>query len=231
VDLARAIARAADANALDLITTVDEVNYYARSTHNLASAGDVLVATNGEALVGPPTRMIAVGREGIAQLYARLGDLGDLIQVHRYRSRVGGLESAVMTHPLATKVEALAELCAAHGIDAAEVMALGDAEADAAMIRWAGVGVAMADAMPEARDAAKWIAPSNDAAGVASAVERYVLSGNREQGTGNRSHEFSEVTHSDRISDRGSNIACGFSCYLFPVTCSLNQDAGSDGQR
>jgi len=174
-EMAAAIADAADAVDLDLITTVDEVNYYAGSTHALAGLHDVLVPSNRDALVDAPTRMIAAGREGIERLHDQLGTLVQQVQVHRYRSRVGGLESAVITHPRATKVDALAELCAYHGVDAAQVLALGDAEIDVDMLQWAGVGVAMGNGMLEARDAAQWIAPSNDDGGVAAAVERFVL--------------------------------------------------------
>ncbi len=59
--------------------------------------------------------------------------------------------------------------------DADEVLALGDAEADAGMLAWAGVGVAMGNAMPEACRAADWIAPTHDQAGFAAALERFVL--------------------------------------------------------
>jgi hypothetical protein len=58
-----------------------------------------------------------------------------------------------------------------------DVLTLGDAEADAGMLRWAGVGVAMGNAMPEAHAAADWIAPDHDDAGFAAAIKRFVLNG------------------------------------------------------
>jgi 5-amino-6-(5-phospho-D-ribitylamino)uracil phosphatase len=100
--------------------------------------------------------------------------------LHRYYSREGAAISAVLTHPRATKEDALAELVEQIGVRREEVLALGDAEADAGMIRWAGVGVAMGNAMPEARAAADWVAPSHDEAGLAAAIERFV------PGTGRR---------------------------------------------
>jgi hydroxymethylpyrimidine pyrophosphatase-like HAD family hydrolase len=191
IDFARAVASFADAQGIGLIITVDEVNYYGGAARALREKGDLPARTNVEALVGAPTRIIAIGSAGINLLCAAFGDTPDSVVLHRYYSRVGALESAVLTHPRATKETALEELCAAHGIEADEVLALGDAEADAGMLRWAGVGVAMANAMDEARAAADWIAPSHDAAGVAAAIERYVFRGNREQGTGDEgSSEF-----------------------------------------
>lgn len=48
------------------------------------------------------------------------------------------------------KASALAFLCRAWGIDASEVVAVGDNHNDAEMLRWAGLGVAVANASPEA---------------------------------------------------------------------------------
>jgi len=71
-----------------------------------------------------------------------------------------------------TKGWALAALCAHLGIDAAEVVAFGDAPNDAAMLRWAGHGVAVANAYPAAIVAANEVTLSNDDDGVAVVVER-----------------------------------------------------------
>ena len=71
-----------------------------------------------------------------------------------------------------SKATGLARLCAALGIDHAEVLAFGDALNDVEMLRWAGRGVAMANAEPEALAAADEIAASNAADGVAVVLER-----------------------------------------------------------
>ena len=61
------------------------------------------------------------------------------------------------------------------GIPPESVLAIGDGENDAEMLRMAGIGVAMANAMPEAMAAADYVVSSNDEDGVAEAVERFVL--------------------------------------------------------
>jgi Cof subfamily protein (haloacid dehalogenase superfamily) len=71
-----------------------------------------------------------------------------------------------------TKAWALAALCERLGVDAAEVVAFGDAPNDAAMLRWAGLGVAVANAYPAALAAADEITLSNEEDGVAATIER-----------------------------------------------------------
>lgn len=57
-----------------------------------------------------------------------------------------------------------------------DVMAVGDSEADVPMLEWAGLGVAMGNASPEAKEIADWIAPTVEDYGAAVAIERFVLS-------------------------------------------------------
>ena len=56
-----------------------------------------------------------------------------------------------------------------------EIMAIGDQENDIAMIEFAGVGVAMDNAIPAVKEAANFITKSNLEDGVAFAIEKYVL--------------------------------------------------------
>ncbi len=178
LDLARHIAIFADEHAIPLILTVDEVNYYNASYPLPPGPFDPFerrVASGLEALHAPPTRIIAAGHPGVDLVRDAFAGKLDTVVMHRYYSRHGSYVSAVLTHPRATKEDAVAELCARAGIAASEVLALGDAEADVGLLRWAGVGVAMGNAMRDALEAADWIAPTHDEAGLAVAVERFVL--------------------------------------------------------
>lgn len=56
-----------------------------------------------------------------------------------------------------------------------EVLAIGDHFNDLTMIRWAGVGVAMGNALPEVQAAADYVTTSLAEDGVARAIERFVL--------------------------------------------------------
>jgi hydroxymethylpyrimidine pyrophosphatase-like HAD family hydrolase len=78
---------------------------------------------------------------------------------------VGLLEIAAAGVDKAAALEAYA---ASLGIDAADVLAVGDGFNDVPMLRWAGRGVAMANAHPAAIEAADEVIASNDDDGVAT---------------------------------------------------------------
>lgn len=61
------------------------------------------------------------------------------------------------------------------GIRREEIMAVGDGSNDIAMLREAGLGVAMENATDEVKAAADVITLSNDQEGAAAAIEKYVL--------------------------------------------------------
>lgn len=70
------------------------------------------------------------------------------------------------------KGSALARIAAARGLDRHEIMAFGDQMNDLTMLQWAGVGVAMGNARPEAVAAADQVTEANGDDGVARAIER-----------------------------------------------------------
>lgn len=75
-----------------------------------------------------------------------------------------------------TKASGVARLCERFGVDAAEVLAAGDAKNDIELLTWAGIGVAMGNAVPEAKAAADWTTATSSEDGVALAIEA-VLAG------------------------------------------------------
>lgn len=83
-------------------------------------------------------------------LARRCADLG-ITHIHQGRS---------------DKREALGELCAAQGIDLASAVYVGDDRLDAPALAAAGLGVAPADARPEAQAAADWVTRARGGRGV-----------------------------------------------------------------
>ena len=76
----------------------------------------------------------------------------------------------------ATKGAGVAAVAAHYGIARDEVLAIGDNHNDVDMLRWAGTGVVMGNAEPELLGLGLPVVPTNDDAGLAHALERYVLS-------------------------------------------------------
>lgn len=74
----------------------------------------------------------------------------------------------------ANKGDALLALCAALGIAPEETLAFGDGTNDISMLRAAGIGVAMGNAVPEVKAAADMLTGSNNSAGVAQAMLRLI---------------------------------------------------------
>jgi Cof subfamily protein (haloacid dehalogenase superfamily) len=74
----------------------------------------------------------------------------------------------------AGKANAAKLLAARLGIDAANVLAIGDQRNDIELVRWAGIGVAMGNAVPELKAVADWITRSNDEDGVAHALAHFI---------------------------------------------------------
>ena len=72
-----------------------------------------------------------------------------------------------------TKATGLATVAGMLGVAREDVIAFGDMPNDLAMVRWAGHGVAMANAHPDLRAAADEITASNLDDGVASVLERW----------------------------------------------------------
>jgi hydroxymethylpyrimidine pyrophosphatase-like HAD family hydrolase len=110
-----------------------------------------------------------------AELIRELFPDAPLHIVRHYRGD-GSFIDAVLTHADATKANGVAALLERWGLSWAEAMAIGDAEADLDMVRLAGVGVAMANGAGMLRELADFVTVAAGDAGVARAIERYVLS-------------------------------------------------------
>lgn len=73
------------------------------------------------------------------------------------------------------KARGLKVVCERHGIEMKNVMACGDSLNDIAMIKEAGLGVAMGNAQDAVKEAADWVTATNNENGVALAIKKWVL--------------------------------------------------------
>ena len=103
----------------------------------------------------------------------------------RMRARLAEIPGILVTSSLVNNLEinaygadkGTALLCLGEHLNILkeEIMALGDGENDLTMIRMAGVGVAMANAEEQVKAVADHITGTNNEAGVAAAVRKFVL--------------------------------------------------------
>lgn len=129
------------------------------------------VKTFADVLHSAPTFIRFLGQESVTAMEREFRDL----PLHfKYETWLDFVECAVTSRE-ATKERALARLCADFQITSDHVLAIGDSRNDVPMLRWAGVGVAMENALPEVRDAVRYVTASNEQDGVAIAIERFAL--------------------------------------------------------
>ena len=110
-------------------------------------------------IVGDPDRLIRTE----AELSLRLQG-----QISVYRSEPSFLELVPMG---SDKAQSLSVLLDKLGLTREAMVAMGDGYNDLSMIKFAGMGVAMANAQEPVKQAAEYITLSNDEDGVAAAVE------------------------------------------------------------
>ena len=101
-------------------------------------------------------------------------EFGDWPLAFRYETWGALVECAVLNRE-ASKRTALMRLCADFGVARETVLAIGDSRNDVPMLRWAGIGVAMGNALPEVKEAVEFVTASNAEDGVAQAIEHFVL--------------------------------------------------------
>jgi len=92
--------------------------------------------------------------------------------MHVTKSKATFLE---VFHKEGTKGDALRFLAAHYGIPMEQTVAIGDAWNDLEMIQAAGLGVAMANAVPALKKVADYVTLSNNEDGVRHVLEKFVL--------------------------------------------------------
>jgi Cof subfamily protein (haloacid dehalogenase superfamily) len=126
--------------------------------------------TFADVLHEAPTFIRFLGQESVEAMQR---EFGDLPLNFRYESWGEFVECAVLSRE-ASKRHALQRLCADFQILPERVLAVGDSRNDVPMLRWAGVGVAMGNALPEVKESVRYVTASNADDGVALAIERFL---------------------------------------------------------
>jgi hypothetical protein len=124
------------------------------------------------ALLGEPAIKLMLRHPGFtsdALLESALRIAGDLAEFSHSNAADPLLEISASG---VSKASTLARFCASHGVEFHDVIAFGDMPNDLAMLRWAGRGVAVANAHADVLAAADEVTAANDDNGVAIVLER-----------------------------------------------------------
>lgn len=98
------------------------------------------------------------------------------VTLHKTRHRDPDKYGFNVTHVAATKAHAIERITTHLNIKRKEVIGVGDSYNDFALLMASGLKVAMGNALPDLKEIADYIAPSVTEDGVASVIEKYILS-------------------------------------------------------
>jgi Cof subfamily protein (haloacid dehalogenase superfamily) len=129
----------------------------------------------------PPIQIMFSGRCDPMDDYAeRLNAAMDgRIQLFKTRYRSADLTILDALSATASKGASLATIAKNHGVAREEIMAVGDNHNDLTMLRYAGLGVVMANAEDELKRMGFELTSSNEEDGVAEAIEKHILNAER----------------------------------------------------
>ena len=161
-------------NAVGILTENPEGEYLQKEAFNcgLPLIGvDCLEETVLQAKISTHKLVLTAAHEKLAAL---ADDLKEMLngEANVFFSEPHFLE---ITPPGIDKGTSLEWLCGHLGIAAEEMIACGDSGNDIPMLRYAGLGIAVENALPETKAAADCIVPSNEEDGVAEAIEKFIF--------------------------------------------------------
>jgi len=125
----------------------------------------------------PPIQIMYSGRCSPIDEFAAMLQvtMGDRVRVFKTRYPAYDLTILDAVNEQASKGDSLARIANEQGILREQVMAIGDNHNDLTMLRYAGLGVVMANAEEELKEMGFLSTSSNEEDGVAEAIERYIL--------------------------------------------------------
>jgi Cof subfamily protein (haloacid dehalogenase superfamily) len=178
-ELAREVVTLADDSGWEMFTTIGSSTYMRMRPGIVPEklpAGLRIAERQSDHLGEAQATCVQIfGEEAVREIEGRfLAKYGDRARFSLNRP-VGLPHYVVLTNPAADKAGGLELVCRELGVAPVDTIAMGDSESDLAMLRFAGLGVAMANSPDEVKRAELHIAPTNDQDGVAWAVRKFLL--------------------------------------------------------
>jgi Cof subfamily protein (haloacid dehalogenase superfamily) len=140
-----------------------------------ASAQDPVVIDDFEALLAKADKITFVSddesllRDLHAKVAAKFGEQATIVQSQTYYLDITPLAG--------NKGTGIGELAEAFGVSLSQTAAIGDQANDIAMLKRAGLAIAMGNASADVRAVVHQVTSANDADGVANAIDRFILTG------------------------------------------------------
>lgn len=175
-DTARTVLRLAQEQGISLSLYRDTDWFVAQEDRWSAGEGAItglrpqIAALDAVVAEGAPHKLLCMGEAAHIDRFLAILQ-GETLAADLLRSKDEYLE---IVPQQAGKAEALRAVCRYLHLSPAQAMAIGDHDIDCALLCAAGIGVAMGNGSPAARQAADWIAPDNDHAGVADAIYHWI---------------------------------------------------------
>jgi Cof subfamily protein (haloacid dehalogenase superfamily) len=133
-------------------------------------SGDMIPTAMDELVSGPVSRVIVRDPDATADDFVALADR---LGLHSINYVVGWTAWLDLSPVGVTKASGLARVCEELDVSSADVLAIGDGRNDIEMLRWAGRGVAMGQAIEQVRQAADAVTADVQDDGVALELGRY----------------------------------------------------------
>ena len=134
-------------------------------------SGEMIVQSVEELVAEPVTRVIIRSPGQSAEEFA---ELAERLGLHGISYFVGYTAWLDLAPEGVSKASGLESICARLGLDASDVLAIGDGLNDLEMLRWAGRGVAMGGSLPQVIEAADDVTGSVHDDGLADEIERWL---------------------------------------------------------
>jgi HAD superfamily hydrolase (TIGR01484 family) len=132
--------------------------------------GEMTLESVDQLIAEPVTRVIIRDPQASEQDFVRLAERVGLHGINYYIGWTAWLDLAPSG---VSKASGLASICERMGVDAGDVLAIGDGRNDVEMLRWAGRGVAMGQAPLEVREAADGVTANVEDDGAALELARW----------------------------------------------------------
>jgi HAD superfamily hydrolase (TIGR01484 family) len=131
-----------------------------------------MIVQSVEELVAEPVTRVIIRSPG--QSAEEFAELAERLGLHGISYFVGYTAWLDLAPEGVSKASGLESICARLGLDASDVLAIGDGLNDLEMLRWAGRGVAMGGSLPQVIEAADDVTGSVHDDGLADEIERWL---------------------------------------------------------